>query len=110
MESPPPSSHSDPFDLSLAIRRVAHWLPTQGPIKDFVHHNTLHAFQHLSFHDAVYAASQLYGAKGYLNLFAYREAYRASRISPSALNRAVGARGIPEKTTFQKKMLSDEIR
>lgn len=109
MESPSSSSHSDPFDLNLAIRRAAHWLPTQGPIKDFVHHNTLHAFQHLCFHDAVYAASQLYGAKGYLNLLTYREAYRASRISPSALSRAVAATDIPEKSVFQRKMLLDEV-
>src|SRR6185312_4524312 len=49
-------------DLDEMLTRVAHWLPTQGPLKDFVHHNTLHAFQHLKFDDGVAAAARLYGA------------------------------------------------
>ena len=26
------------FDLDASIEHIAHWLPTQGPIKDFIHH------------------------------------------------------------------------
>jgi len=37
------------FDLDSSIEHIAHWLPAQGPIKDFIHHNTLHAVQHHPF-------------------------------------------------------------
>ncbi|HEY1960535.1 MAG TPA: putative inorganic carbon transporter subunit DabA, partial [Polyangiaceae bacterium] len=80
------------FDLDAALSRVARWLPTQGPIKDFVHHNTLHALQATSFHEAVAAAASVYGARRGMSLAFFVDAYRDGRISDSALDRALAGR------------------
>jgi uncharacterized protein YbcC (UPF0753/DUF2309 family) len=76
-------------DLDDMLTRVAHWLPTQGPLKDFVHHNTLHAFQHLKFDDGVAAAARLYGALSSMPGAFYWSAYRAGQITESSLERAL---------------------
>lgn len=78
-------------DLDGMLERVAHWLPTQGPLKDFIHHNTLHGFQHLHFDAAVGAAARLYGASVAMPGSFYFDAYRAGRIGESALARALAA-------------------
>ncbi len=39
--------------LVAAIEHASHLLPTQGPIRVFVHHNTLHAFEHYKFWEGV---------------------------------------------------------
>ncbi len=83
----PPANQEGSLEAILA--RVAHWLPAQGPIKDFIHHNTLHAFQHLRFHDGVSAAARLYGAPASMPGPFYWEAYQAGRITESGLARAL---------------------
>ena len=47
------SSHDSSSLRTLArvIDRVAELLPAQGPISIFIHHNTLHAFEHLPFEE-----------------------------------------------------------
>ncbi len=77
------------FDLDETLHRVRHWLPQQGPIKDFVHHNTLHAFQHLKFHDAVRAAAKLYNANCYMSASFYLDAYKSGSINDDAIERAL---------------------
>src|SRR6202521_1814784 len=54
------SSHdsSSPHTLARVIDQVAQLLPAQGPISIFIHHNTLHAFEHLPFEEAVETRSE----------------------------------------------------
>jgi uncharacterized protein YbcC (UPF0753/DUF2309 family) len=91
LREPEPSTAEPRFDLEGALHRAAHWLPTQGPIKDFVHHNTLHAFQRMKFHDATAAAARLYGARAGMPQSFFLDAYRSGRISDSALDRALAS-------------------
>jgi uncharacterized protein len=62
------------------LEHAAHYLPVQGPIGVFVHHNTLHAFQHLPFEEAVVEASRLFGTEPWLTEERYRSELAQGRI------------------------------
>ena len=49
--------------LTHVIDELAHLLPAQGPISIFIHHNTLHAFEHLPFEEAVEQAGDRFGCE-----------------------------------------------
>jgi uncharacterized protein YbcC (UPF0753/DUF2309 family) len=58
----------------------------QGPIGVFVHHNTLHAFQHLPFERAVIEASRLFATEPYMPEAAYRAELTRGRIQLDDIN------------------------
>jgi uncharacterized protein len=66
--------------LRRSVDHAAHLLPMQGPIGVFVHHNTLHAFEHLPFEQAVIEASHCFGAEPYMSEAAYRAELARGRI------------------------------
>jgi uncharacterized protein len=74
------SSPDDP--LMGMIDRLAHLLPAQGPISIFIHHNTLHAFEHLPFEEAVEHAAVRLGREPYLAESRYRDKLASGRIRP----------------------------
>lgn len=49
--------------LGESIDLVATLLPSQGPIKEFIHHNTLHGFQHLNLGAAIAQSRWLFGVR-----------------------------------------------
>jgi uncharacterized protein len=81
--------NSSQFVLEEVLNRICYMLPAQAPIKDFIHHNTLHAFQEYAFEDAVTKASTFYGAKSHMSLEFYRKAYKDGRITEQALNEVI---------------------
>ena len=71
--------------LSERIHHAAHLLPAQGPIGVFIHHNTLHAFEHQTFDEAVRTGSRVFGCEPYLTEDRYRAELSRGRILFSEL-------------------------
>ncbi len=77
------------FNEHEVIHLLKHFLPAQAPLKDFVHHNTLHAFQSQYFYDAIRNASKIFGYKVSLSLEEFRSLYDKKRINPLILERVI---------------------
>src|SRR5262252_442310 len=86
-----------PHSLAHTIDELAHLLPAQGPISIFIHHNTLHAFEHLRFEEAVERAAERFRCEPFLTEARYRDKLASGRIlagDVSALiEEQLGARG-----------------
>lgn len=67
------------------IKHMEHVLPGQAPIKDFVHHNTLHGYQHLHFTEALRSAHEVTGTYGYMSQEEFADDYRQGRINEDDL-------------------------
>jgi uncharacterized protein YbcC (UPF0753/DUF2309 family) len=101
------TSPGEAFDEHEVLHALKHHLPAQAPLKDFIHHNTLHSFQHLSFHKAIREASAIFGYRVSLSLAEYRTLYAQKRISHDILRRVIierkGERSLSE---WEEKVLS----
>ena len=78
-----------PFNEHHVLHKLKHYLPAQAPLKDFIHHNTLHAFQNLKFDQAIYSASEILGYRVSLSLAEYRALYATHRIREDILERTI---------------------
>lgn len=97
---------SGTFDLSATLKRLAHFLPSQAPLKDFIHHNTLHGFVDLPFHQANEAAALRFGYNTYLTLRQYRSLYQEQKIAEEAIQRSIeAAHGTHAYALWRSKML-----
>jgi uncharacterized protein len=85
-ESARAGGHDAAGHLQHALDHAAHLLPMQGPIGVFIHHNTLHAFQHLPFEEAVVETSEIFNTKPFMEETAYRADYERGRITDADLD------------------------
>lgn len=97
------------FDEEHVLHVLRHYLPSQGPLKDFVHHNTLHAFQNMKFYDAIFKASKIFGYQSTFSLTEYRRLYEIQRIQSDVLERTIRERkGEAEFDLWKQKVLFQE--
>jgi len=82
-------------ELDAVLHRITHFLPSQAPLKDFIHHNTLHAFQEKNFHQALNDASKFYGYQTYLQLSEYWDLYKQGKINEKYLFKGINSDMIP---------------
>jgi uncharacterized protein len=66
--------------LEHDVEHAAHLLPTQAPIRVFVHHNTLHAFEDRTFDEALLVGASTFGCHAYLTEDRYRQELARGRI------------------------------
>lgn len=77
------------FDEEHLLHELKHYLPTQTPIRDFIHHNSLHAFQQMKFYDGIRKAAAIFGFQVTLRLDEYRTLYRNGRIREDVLDSVI---------------------
>jgi hypothetical protein len=77
------------FDEIRVLEGLKHYLPTQTPLKDFIHHNSLHAFQEQKFYDAIFTAGNIFGYKVTFNLQEFRGLYHIGRIREDILDKVI---------------------
>ncbi len=98
------SNHS--FDEAHVIHELKHFLPSQQALKDFIHHNSLHAFQHMKFYDAIFKASKIFGYQVHLQLAEYREMYTTGRIREDVLQMVIANKKGKEAVSAWKQKLT----
>ncbi|MCA6407629.1 MAG: DUF2309 domain-containing protein, partial [Cytophagales bacterium] len=99
--------YSVTFDEHEVIHSLKHFLPAQAPLKDFIHHNTLHAFQHQKFKDGVRSASEILGYRSSFSMNDFRSLYEKGSIDPAILERIiVEKKGVENLEEWKKKALN----
>ena len=78
-------NRNETFHLSEVVHHLKHYLPAQAPLKDFIHHNTLHAFQNNKFFDGILSAKSIFGYKTLLSPKEYKKFYSEGKISDEKL-------------------------
>jgi len=95
------------FDEKTILHDLKHYLPSQTPIKDFIHHNTLHAFQDMKFYDAIFKASAIFGYQPTLQLAEFRKLLKTGRINNSVLERIIiETKGIDQLDFWKANLIS----
>lgn len=99
------------FDLGYTIEQIKKYLPTQGPLKDYVFLNSLACFQELPFHEAMKRSSEIFGYKTYLDLTDYRKIYAKGEIRKDVLDKViVEHKGSEEFSFWEEKLLRHDYQ
>jgi len=101
------NSNNSIFNEQEVLHELKHYLPSQAPLKDFIHHNTLHAFQNFKFHDGIHHASKIFGYFVSLQLEDYRSLYISKRIREDILKRIIAEqKGLEHANEWMHNVLS----
>ena len=86
--------HTSSFNKSETLHHLVHFLPTQAPLKDFIHHNTLHAFQSRKFEKALSDASRFYGYQTLLQIEEYQRMFLEGKVDEGILYRGLDSQEV----------------
>lgn len=94
------------MDINRILEHVKHYLPAQAPLKDFIHHNTLHAFQNDDFFKAIEKASTVFGSKTILSLNEFRDLFKNNKIKIDVVEKVITDNyGVDKIDEWKKLML-----
>lgn len=94
------------FNEQDVLHHLKHFLPAQNPLKDFVHHNTLHAFQDMHFFEALQQSSEVFGYKTYLSLSEFRTKHQSNEINEAVLQYVIQkSKGSVDLQKWKNKLL-----
>jgi len=97
------------FNEEKVLNKLRHFLPAQAPLKDFVHHNTLHAFQKLNFFEALRVSANIFGNRTLLSLNNYRQRHADGKITDQIIDEVISIiKGKPEVKTWRDKMFAQQ--
>jgi uncharacterized protein len=97
------------FDVQHTQHELKHFLPAQLSLKDFIHHNSLHAYQHLKFYEAIFRASNIFGYQVTLQLSEFRQLHNDGRIREDILNQVITKRkGGEHLNEWKEKLVSGQ--
>jgi len=95
------------YNEEKCLDKLRHYLPAQAPLKDFVHHNTLHAFQELNFFEALRVSSNIFGNRTLLSLSDYKNRYEKGVIRDPIIDEVITIiKGKTQISDWRHKMLS----
>lgn len=98
------------FNEHEVLHELKHFLPAQAPLKDFIHHNTLHSFQNLKFYDALHQAAKIFGFKTTLSLNDYRNLYQSGKIDNQVLENIIAEqKGKDELALWKDKLFNKQF-
>lgn len=76
------------------IEQIGSFLPSQGPLRTFVHHNTLHHFEDLEFFEALDEAAGVFAANTAFPETTYQGLCRSGRIDLTDINRVLAEQSL----------------
>ncbi len=95
-----PGEHAelDPQAALLdALEHAAHLLPAQAPLQAFVHHNTLHSFEHLPFEQALVDAGNTFDSQIWPSEDDFARHLARGRITPRDIAAVLEDEGIDDQ-------------
>jgi len=99
------------FNEDECLHKIKHYLPAQATLKDFVHHNSLHAFQNDEFFKAIFSASKIFGFRVTLDVNTYRQLHEQGRIRPEIIDQVISrSKGEKRLCEYWEKMLYENYR
>jgi uncharacterized protein YbcC (UPF0753/DUF2309 family) len=97
------------LDFHKILHDLKHFLPAQAPLKDFVHHNTLHAFQQDFFQEALVKANRIFGYKTFLRFKEYKDLLSTGKISYDILEKIIEEKKpFSQQDSYRKELFEAE--